>query len=108
MVQSVPRNLSRRRESCRVSRRRCVCAGRCSALRRRDVGARNDGAGDTSVLCLFDPVSFLWFFTWRFLAGLSGGVIMVLAASVVLPHTSPTRRGLIGGVIFAGVGLGIA
>jgi len=54
------------------------------------------------------PVSFLWFFIWRFLAGLTGGVIMVLAASVVLPHTSPGRRGLVGGVIFAGVGLGIA
>ena len=54
------------------------------------------------------PVSFLWFFGWRFLAGLSGGVIMVLAASVVLPHTSPARRGIVGGVIFAGVGLGIA
>ncbi|WP_244549151.1 MFS transporter [Bradyrhizobium canariense] len=54
------------------------------------------------------PVSFLWFFAWRFLAGLSGGVIMVLAASTVLPHTSPAKRGIVGGVIFAGVGLGIA
>jgi len=54
------------------------------------------------------PVSFLWFFTWRFLAGLTGGIIMVLAASVVLPHTPPSRRGLVGGVIFAGVGLGVA
>jgi predicted MFS family arabinose efflux permease len=54
------------------------------------------------------PVSFLWFFTWRFLAGLTGGVIMVLAASTVLPHTSPAKRGIVGGVIFAGVGLGIA
>jgi MFS family permease len=54
------------------------------------------------------PVSFLWFFIWRFLAGLTGGVIMVLAATVVLPHTSPGRRGFVGGVIFAGVGLGIA
>ncbi len=54
------------------------------------------------------PVSFLWFFIWRFLAGLTGGVIMVLAASVVLPHTSPAKRGIVGGVIFAGVGLGVA
>jgi len=54
------------------------------------------------------PVSFLWYFVWRFLAGLTGGVIMVLAATVVLPHTSPGRRGFVGGVIFAGVGLGIA
>jgi len=54
------------------------------------------------------PVSFIWFFGWRFLAGLSGGVIMVLAASTILPHTATGNRGLVGGVIFAGVGLGIA
>ena len=54
------------------------------------------------------PVSFIWFFIWRFLAGLTGGVIMVLAASLVLPHVLPTRRGIVGGVIFAGVGLGVA
>ena len=54
------------------------------------------------------PVSFLWFFVWRFLAGLTGGIIMVLAPSVVLPHTSPAKRGIVGGVIFAGVGLGVA
>lgn len=54
------------------------------------------------------PVSFTWFFAWRFLSGLTGGIIMVLAASVILPHTSPTRRGIVGGVIFAGVGLGVA
>jgi len=54
------------------------------------------------------PVSFAWFFAWRFLAGLTGGVIMVLVASVVLPHTAPSRRGIVGGVIFAGVGLGVA
>jgi MFS family permease len=54
------------------------------------------------------PVSFIWFFGWRFLAGAAGGVIMVLAASTILPHVAPGRRGLVGGVIFAGVGLGIA
>jgi len=54
------------------------------------------------------PVSFTWFFAWRFLSGLTGGIIMVLAASVVLPHTSAARRGIVGGVIFAGVGLGVA
>lgn len=54
------------------------------------------------------PVSFIWFFGWRFLTGLSGGVIMVLAASTILPHTAPSKRGFVGGVIFAGVGLGVA
>jgi predicted MFS family arabinose efflux permease len=54
------------------------------------------------------PVSFMWFFGWRFLAGLSGGVIMVLAASTILPLIAPSKRGFVGGVIFAGVGLGVA
>ncbi|WP_298241000.1 MFS transporter [uncultured Bradyrhizobium sp.] len=54
------------------------------------------------------PVSFIWYFAWRFLSGLTGGIIMVLAASVILPHTSAARRGIVGGVIFAGVGLGVA
>ena len=54
------------------------------------------------------PISFSWFFAWRFLSGLTGGIIMVLAASVILPHTPAARRGIVGGVIFAGVGLGIA
>jgi predicted MFS family arabinose efflux permease len=54
------------------------------------------------------PVSLTWFFLWRFLSGFAGGVIMVLAASTILPHTAPKKRGIVGGVIFAGVGLGIA
>src|SRR5882762_1817412 len=62
-------------------------------------------------LCCFAcsmPISFAWFFGWRFLAGISGGVIMVLAASTILPHIAPGKRGVVGGVIFAGVGLGVA
>ena len=54
------------------------------------------------------PVSVAWFGAWRFAAGLAGGVIMVLAAPTILPHTDPRRRGLVGGMIFTGVGLGIA
>jgi predicted MFS family arabinose efflux permease len=63
-----------------------------------------------TVCCLASasPVSLIWFFSWRFLAGIAGGVIMVLAASTILPHTAPSKRGIVGGVIFAGVGLGIA
>ena len=57
--------------------------------------------------CAF-PLSFLWFFVWRFAAGYAGGALMVLAAPTVLPHVPPHRRGLAGGIIFTGVGLGIA
>ncbi len=54
------------------------------------------------------PVSLSWFFAWRLLSGIAGGALMVLAAPTVLPHVPQRRRGIASGVIFAGVGLGIA
>ncbi|UXY50657.1 MFS transporter [Pseudomonas tohonis] len=54
------------------------------------------------------PLSLGWFFAWRLFSGISGGVIMVLAASTILPRVPPQRRGLAGGAIFLGLGLGIA
>jgi MFS family permease len=59
------------------------------------------------IACAY-PVSFSWFFVWRFLSGLAGGALMVLAAPAVLPHVPAARRGLAGGVIFMGVGVGVA
>jgi len=38
----------------------------------------------------------------------SGGVIMVLAASSVLPHVPAARKGMASGAIFLGIGVGIA
>lgn len=55
-----------------------------------------------------EPVSFAWYFVWRFAAGLAGGALMVLAAPTVLAHVPAPRRGLAGGVIFMGVGAGVA
>lgn len=57
--------------------------------------------------CAF-PLGFAWFFGWRFAAGLAGGALMVVAAPAVLAHVAPSRRGLAGGVIFTGVGAGVA
>jgi predicted MFS family arabinose efflux permease len=54
------------------------------------------------------PIDFAWFFAWRFVSGLSGGALMVLAAPTILPHIPPKRRGLVSGAIFMGIGLGIA
>src|SRR6266853_1690612 len=54
------------------------------------------------------PFGFAWFFVWRFLSGGTGGVLMALAAPSVMPRIPPARRGLAGGAIFTGVGLGIA
>lgn len=52
-------------------------------------------------------VGFGWFFVWRFAAGVAGGALMVLAAPSVLPHVPIARRGIAGGVIFMGVGVGV-
>src|SRR5205814_949438 len=43
------------------------------------------------------PRSFVWYFVWRFAAGVSGGTLMALAAPTVMPHVPPARRGLAGG-----------
>ena len=64
-------------------------------------------AGMSFLACAF-PLSFCWFLVWRFAAGISGGVLMALAAPAVLPQVPAPRRGLAGGSIFTGVGLGIA
>ncbi|WP_246793154.1 YbfB/YjiJ family MFS transporter [Burkholderia perseverans] len=58
------------------------------------------------VACAY-PLSFAWFFIWRLLAGLAGGALMVLAAPTVLQHVPASRRGLVSGVIFMGVGVGV-
>ena len=57
--------------------------------------------------CAF-PLSLAWFFGWRLLSGVAGGIIVVLVAATVLPHVPPARKGLASGAIFVGVGLGIA
>jgi predicted MFS family arabinose efflux permease len=54
------------------------------------------------------PLSVAWFFAWRFLSGLAGGIIMVLAALSILPQVPVERRGVASGAIFLGLGLGIA
>lgn len=54
------------------------------------------------------PLSVSWFFVWRFASGVSGGAIMVLVATTILPHIPPARRGFASGMIFLGLGLGIA
>lgn len=57
--------------------------------------------------CAF-PLGFAWFFVWRFVSGCTGGVLMALAAPSVLAAIPAARRGIAGGLIFTGVGLGIA
>jgi predicted MFS family arabinose efflux permease len=57
--------------------------------------------------CAF-PLSFAWYFGWRVVSGIGGGVVMVLVAATILPHVPAARKGAAGGAIFLGLGLGIA
>ncbi|MFO1047156.1 MAG: YbfB/YjiJ family MFS transporter [Geminicoccaceae bacterium] len=52
-------------------------------------------------------LGFAWFLFWRFLSGLSGGLLMVAVAPTVLAAIPPHLRGRAGGLMFSGVGLGI-
>jgi predicted MFS family arabinose efflux permease len=60
------------------------------------------------VACAERQLGFGWFFLWRFAAGCAGGVLTVIGAPSVVAATPPHRRGLVGGMIFTGAGLGIA
>ncbi|MDX3098135.1 YbfB/YjiJ family MFS transporter [Streptomyces sp. ME19-03-3] len=61
-----------------------------------------------ALLACSAPVSPAWFLVWRLASGFAGGVIMVRVAGAVLPHLKGRGRGLAGGAIFAGLGVGIA
>ena len=54
------------------------------------------------------PVSVLWHGGWRFVAGVTGGWLMVLAVPVVVALAPSARRGLASGAVIAGVGFGVA
>lgn len=59
-------------------------------------------------LACASPLWVVWFFAWRFLAGVAGGVLMILAVPAILPFVPVHRRGLAIGAAFTGIGLGIA
>ena len=58
--------------------------------------------------CMERGLGFAWFFLWRFVAGYTGGVLIVVGAPLLLSVTPHDRRGVVGGLMFTGVGLGIA
>jgi predicted MFS family arabinose efflux permease len=63
-------------------------------------------AGITFFGCAW-PLDFAWFFLWRFLSGVAGGVVVVLSMTTILPHVGDARRGIASGAMFMGVGTGI-
>lgn len=58
------------------------------------------------VLCAFH-LGFPAYFLIRLFAGLAGGVLMVITAPTIFKHTAPDKKGVIGGIVFSGVGIGI-
>jgi predicted MFS family arabinose efflux permease len=51
---------------------------------------------------------FGWYLVWRLLSGFAAAVMMVTAPPSVLPLVEARHRGLASGLIFVGIGLGIA
>lgn len=51
---------------------------------------------------------FWWFAPWRFVAGFIGAVLMVLAVPLTLGRMPENRRGRAVGIVFTGVGIGVA
>lgn len=49
---------------------------------------------------------FLWFFFWRLVSGVAGGILMVVGPSLSLAATPPERRTRIGALVFTGIGAG--
>ncbi|MCG5258750.1 YbfB/YjiJ family MFS transporter [Cupriavidus gilardii] len=89
----------------------------CGALIGRTVGARLGNERTLRLMMVWItaaflacavPLSFGWYFSWRFMSGMAGGVVMVLVAGTILPHVPPARKGAASGAIFLGLGLGIA
>jgi MFS family permease len=57
--------------------------------------------------CSFKLV-FPVYFLFRMVAGVCGGLIMVMTASTIFRYIPSNKKGLVGGIIFSGVGIGIA
>lgn len=54
------------------------------------------------------PLGFYWLALWRFMAGLGGAVLLVLVGPAVLSLAPAERWGRLTGIIFTGVGAGVA
>lgn len=85
-------------------------AGRRVALR-ADVPALLDIGMGVILLSLLScawNAGMWWLSLWRFLAGIGGGILMALAGPAAVAGAPAARRGMVGGIVVAGVGLGIA
>lgn len=61
----------------------------------------------TFVGCAY-PLAFPLYFLLRLTAGITGGILMVNTAPTLFKYTLASKKGTVGGFIFAGVGMGMA
>jgi len=59
------------------------------------------------IACAF-PLGFWWFVPWRFAAGFAGAILMIVALPLILSRMPLDRRARSAGVVFTGVGIGVA
>ena len=64
--------------------------------------------GVVSFVACAAPLGFAWYFAWRLISGIIGGILMVLAPTTILPTIPAAWRARAAGLIFTGVGTGIA
>lgn len=64
-------------------------------------------AAITFACCAF-PLLYPLYFLLRMIAGLAGGILMVITAPTIFKHLPASKKGLLSGIIFSGVGIGIA
>ncbi|WP_212750022.1 YbfB/YjiJ family MFS transporter [Acinetobacter tandoii] len=57
--------------------------------------------------CAFSSFSEIWYLIWRFISGISGGLLMILSPSVVAQCSDLQHRFKINFIGFSGIGLGV-
>lgn len=60
-----------------------------------------------STLCTFN-FGYIWLGLCRFILGIVSGTIMVLTPTIILHRIAHEKKGLVSGIMFAGIGLGIS
>jgi len=66
------------------------------------------GVTCASILASAFDLGIAWFAVWRLLSGITGGVLMVLMAAAVVGRAPAAEKGKVSGIIFAGMGSGMA
>jgi len=60
-----------------------------------------------SFLACAAPLGFAWLAFWRFVPGVTGALLMILGASMILNRVAAATRGRAAGIIMTGAGLGV-